>query len=157
MMKKILFLRPHPFIADTFAQTTERLGFASLKFTDIGDFARYSNDIRHAAGSVVSLAIASPVAQSPEEVIAELRRRAPTMPLVLAGLADISGLLKTAQAILPGAQFHTVDSPAPIGLDPARDVLIVRRDDFVQADRAFRLNSLLKRHFSAGSPHRAAA
>ncbi|MFY7778825.1 MAG: hypothetical protein ACOVQ8_11095 [Elstera sp.] len=156
-MKKILFLRPHPFIADTFAEATQKLGFASLKFTDFGDFNRYSSDIRHAAGSVVSLAVASPVAQSAEEVIAELRRRAPTMPLVLAGLADIGGLMKTAQGILPAARFYTIDSPSNAILAPSTDVLIVRRDDFIQADRATRLDRLLMRHFTGGGAHRSAA
>ncbi|MFY8106828.1 MAG: hypothetical protein ACOVKO_07915 [Elstera sp.] len=106
---------------------------------------------------MVSLAVASPVPQSAEEVIAELRRRAPNMPLVLAGLADIGSLMKTAEIILPTARFYTLDRASTGLLDPATDVLIVRLDDFIDANRAIRLNQLLMRHFTGGTAHRSAA
>ncbi len=157
MSKTILFLRPHPFVADTFAQTFRKLGFNSIKFTDGHDFERYASELRHAAGAVVSLALASTVPQSAEEIIAELRRRSPTMPLMLTGLADIGSLTKTAHTLLPTARFHTADSYSGALKDPRTDVLIVRRDDLIQPERASRLEALLMRHCAGDTAHRSAA
>jgi hypothetical protein len=157
MSKTILFLRPHPFVADSLAQTFGKLGFSSIKFTDAHDFERHAAELRHAAGAVVSLALTSTVAQSAEEMIGELYRRSPTMPLVLTGLADINSLTKTARIFLPRAQFHTIDSSPSALREPGRDVLIVRRDDLIQPDRASRLAALILRHCAGDTAHRLAA
>lgn len=146
--KPVLLARPHPFIVAEMRPLLERLGYAPTPaaFDSLAMGAAGS-----AAGAIISTAISSTIPQTAAEVFETLKRHAPAVPVVFAGLTDIAVARSVIERLAPAGAL-TVLGVAEAARDPARlgrpgVVVYVAKDDITAADGAETVARVLKTHF----------
>lgn len=90
MVKTVLLARPHPFIVSDMGPFLSAAGFHTIQLRDLRDLRDLPNEIAGASGVVMSLALVTKLGASADDVYQALRKHAPNVPLVFAGLLDMS-------------------------------------------------------------------
>lgn len=148
--KLILLARPHPFIVADMKPMLEKGGFGTVvlqKMSDLPTLARQSS------GAVISLALASPIDEPPEVVYAKLRRTAPHLPVLFAGLAPLSKIESKLSHLAQAAGIDaTIVEISAQNLDSPRlgavgTFLYVSAEDFSSPNRKDLAARIVARHF----------
>lgn len=150
MSKNILLARPHPFIVSEMKPFLESAGYGVSKLEDsqqIGDRAKNS------VGSVISLAVSSSVPESAEDIFAQLRHAAPSLPVLFAAMSPLSTLRASLERLAKMAGVHAII----LGIDAANATstalghpdtfLYFSKDDLVDERKKAIALTMLKRHF----------
>ncbi|MCI0492776.1 MAG: hypothetical protein L0Z07_07550 [Planctomycetes bacterium] len=148
--KFVLLARPHPFIVADMKPMLEQSGFTATALQKMADLSALA---RKSSGAVISLALTSPISETPESVFAKLRRSAPEIPVLFAGLpplakvsSKLAHLAKEAgidAAILEIAAEH--ENSAQLGAP--RTFLYVSAEDFSSGERKSLAARIIARHF----------
>ena len=96
--KKVILARPNPLIVDRMKKFLDRNGFEPVTIHDLEELKHLSSS-REIKGAIISTSSISEVDEPVEEVISELNRKMPFVPVAFASLADfysISGMLNKA-------------------------------------------------------------
>lgn len=150
MTKTVLIARPHTFIVATMKPFLEECGYSTHKLEHIDTLPAMING---AAGAVISLALSSSVAQSAEEVFLQLRRAAPTVPVLFASMLTFeqarAGLERIARQAGIQATIVGMDaaSAAAAQLGRQESFLYFSKDDLASPERRALAVRLIQRHF----------
>jgi hypothetical protein len=148
--KPVLLARPHPFIVAEMLPLLAQSGYVTSKLERLADLPLKAKNAR---GAVISLALASSIAEPPEDVFAKLRRSAPAMPVVFAALLDftlasrkLDEIARQAgvKATVLGVEKNTDGSGA---LGKPATFLYVGKDDLVSTERRALTMRLIQQHF----------
>lgn len=153
MAKTILLARPHPFIVEEMRPLLESSGFQVSKPGQVDELDKLA---RTAAGAVISLAVASPIAMTPEDVLRALRQVSPRMPVLFASLLSFDQVTTALgrladKAGIANATFHGLAQAAtldPVTLRKEQTFLYLSRDDLADAAARDSVGALLKRFFA---------
>lgn len=150
MRKTILLARPHPFIVSEMKPLLEQAGFATRKLESLADLP---TAIRGVSGVVVSLAISSPIGASAAEVLAEVRKLQPGVPVLFAAMLDLqeassnlerlakaSGVVATVLGATAGSESHS-------GLGRSGTFVYLSKDDLSSPERRPLATQIIERHF----------
>ncbi|MBI2566588.1 MAG: hypothetical protein HYV63_06110 [Candidatus Schekmanbacteria bacterium] len=150
MFRNVLIARPHPFIVGDMKPFLESAGYTTVKLPSLSNLR---SQTATACGSVVSMAVASSIAASAEDVVAELRQVAPRLPVALAGLLELDQIRSLVERmgarlgstlVVVGASAGDVND-AVLGTPNA--FVYVSRSDLITPDRRAQATRVLQRHF----------
>jgi hypothetical protein len=150
MSKTILLARPHPFIVAEMRPLLEQSGYTISKLEKLADLTTLA---RGASGAVISLALASPIPESVEEVFMKLQHIAPNLPVLFASLLDLNVVSRNIEEIGRKAGIH----PTILGVVPGSDnspalgkhetFLYIGKNDMAVPERRALAARLIQRHF----------
>lgn len=151
MTKTILLARPHPLLVDEMKPWLEKLGYIVKKAEKSADLSELAGK---SAGAVVSLAVASPIGLTTEEVLQHLLQRSSALPILFAALRTFEQaklemerlsieLGIPASLISIGAASTSAVQPVPG--TPA--FLYVSKEDLADPKRRERAGTTLSRFF----------
>lgn len=150
MAKTVLIARPHTFIVSVMKPFLEELGYGTRKLEHIGELASLS---RGATGAVISLALSSSIAESAQDVFAQLRSAAPQVPVLFAAMLTFEQARPALERIAQSAGL----APTLFGVDAAASVaeslgrqetfLYFSKDDLTVPARRAVAARLIQRHF----------
>lgn len=149
--RKVLLARPHAFIVAEMKPLLERAGFAPAPLPALSELA--DGTWNAARGAVISTAVSSTIAESADTVFATLRRHAPRMPVVFAGLTDFDVARRTIERIVlplaPNATILPIDagSKRPAGLGRADVFLYIQKENLKTPEGLAQAERMLHRHF----------
>lgn len=151
MSKIVLVARPHPFIVNEIRPFLEQSGYTVSKPESVADIAPLA---RGSKAAVISLALSSPIAATPDEVVKAIRRESPRIPLLFASLLPLNQVRQTLERIAKDA-----GSPVTIlGISEVNDAnqrflgspqtyFYISKDDLTDPALQQRTRSLIVRHF----------
>lgn len=147
-MSHILLARPHPFIVSEMAPFLQEQGFSFSRLTQPDALGA---ELAHAKVAVISLALSSPLPQTPEELMAAIWQLDPRMPVVLASLLPLARVQKNILSLMQ--QHHPSPAIAAAGemigaAQPgqASTALYFCKDDLSDAAKRDAFAKLLKLH-----------
>lgn len=148
-IKPVLLARPHPIIVGEMLPMLEKSGYTPLKLEHIADLPRLA---QRAHGAVISLAISSSIAETPEEVYLQLRRHAPNTPVVFAALLEFTRAARTLEKIAQRAGIQATilgvdkssDSSAKLGKPTT--FFYVNKEDLASPEYKALAARLIQRH-----------
>lgn len=150
MSNTVLIARPHPFIVSAMKPFLEELGFTTAKLERVGELAALAP---RATGTVISLALSSPIPESAEEVFSQLRRAATRVPVLFASMLDIGQATAALQQIARRHDFPAsilgAKTPATAWASLGRQETFVylSKEDLEARDRREILAQMVRRHF----------
>lgn len=147
MSKTVLLARPHPFIVKEMKPFLEQNGYKIVKPDSITDLARQA---RQAQAAVISLAVVSEFSTSAEEVLTEIRKVNPSMPIILASLLSLDKVSSAITRILNSqdlqAQIVGASSTINSGGLTAKDYIVyLAKDDLTLPSAREKVKQLLSR------------
>lgn len=148
--KQVLLARPHPFIVTEMQPLLKQGGFSAVKLERLTDLPV---KIKNAKGAVISLALASPIPESPQTVFAKLRQSAPTVPVLFAALLDFSMASRTLEELAKQAGIQATilamdaRTDGSIALGKPSTFLYVSNADLASVERKALVARLIQQHF----------
>lgn len=147
-MPHILLARPHPFIVSEMAPFLQEQGFS---FSRLPQLDALDTELAKADVAVISLALSSPLPQTPEALLAAIWQRNPRMPVVFASLLPLGRVQKNILHLMQ--QHHSTVAIASAGEmvgsalpGQAATALYFCKDDLSDAIKRDAFAKLLKRH-----------
>jgi hypothetical protein len=150
--QRVLLARPHAFIVDEMKPFLLECGYTPVKVSSIDELASVLADPAQATlnGAVISTAVSSSIGADAATVFARLRERAPNLPVMFAGMADVATIRTTAGRavgpVLSDAAFHEA-AAWPLRFDRRREFLVLRKEDLTSADARQRAARALRSLF----------
>ena len=149
--RKVLLARPHAFIVADMKPLLAQAGFSPAPLSALEEIA--GGAWRSAHGAVISIALSSSIPESAETVFATLRRHAPRIPVLFAGLTDFEMARRTVERIVqpvePKATVLPIDAGSEhhSGLGRPDVVLYLQKDTLKTAAGTALAERMLRRHF----------
>lgn len=148
MAKSVLLARPHPFLVSDMRPWLEQAGFEVQRSDTLPEL---SEKAPGSVGAIISLAVASPIGASAEEVFLALRRSRPALPVLFAALRPFEQAAVEIERLLKrigiAGSVISLDSEAGRALGTADSFLYVAKDDLADPVRRAEAKALLVRHF----------
>lgn len=150
MSNTVLIARPHPFIVSAMKPFLEELGFATAKLDRVGELAALAP---RATGTVISLALSSPIPESAEEVFSQLRHASTRVPVLFASMLDVDQATAALQQIAKRHGFPAsilsakTPSAAWANLGRQETFVYLSKGDLEARDRREILAQMVRRHF----------
>ncbi|MDT8383254.1 MAG: hypothetical protein RRB22_02465 [Gammaproteobacteria bacterium] len=148
--RQVLLARPHPFIVAEMLPLLTQGGYSAVKLERLADLPQQA---KGAKGAVISLALASSIAESPEQVFAKLRRSAPSVPVLFAAMLDYSMVSRKLEDIAQhaGVRATIIDIEGagknPAALGKPQTFLYVSKDDLALPQRKALTARMILQHF----------
>lgn len=149
MSKTVLLARPHPFIVSQMMPLLELCGYSVLKPDGLSDISGMAKTC-HAA--VISLAIVANINATAEEVLRELYKTNPQMPIVFASLLSFDRAASSLNILLEKAQIRarivgvSSDSGRPDLATTNASYLYLAKDDMQGPKAQAQAKQLLLEH-----------
>lgn len=149
--KIVLMARPHPFIMEPMSEFIQRNGYIPRSLTNLDELKRVA--MVAVQGAVISLATVATIQESYLQVLQEIRKMFPKLPVVFATMGDAEQMAVSLTAIIsthiPGSTIVTIQSAETSieTLGSAATFLLVHLDDLKTPARAVKVDRLLQAHF----------
>jgi len=131
MTRTILLARPHPFIVNEMRPLLAQAGF-DVKAV-INDAALAGIDTASCSAAVISLAVISPVSQSPQQVLATLKELGFAGKIIFAGLVPFERVENNIKQFLTASGWH-IDVHALSSRDARRSSAVyIQQSDLAPA------------------------
>lgn len=146
--KRVLLARPHAFIVDEMKPFLLECGYTPVKVSSLDELRSALN--QPVNGAVISTAVSSSIGADAATVFARLREGASTVPVMFAGMADVTTIRLTAGravgSLVTDAAFHEA-AAWPLRFDRRRDFLVLRKEDLTSAEARQRAARALRSLF----------
>jgi hypothetical protein len=137
---KVLLARPHDFLVDEMRAWLTSLGVEPVRLQSIDQLVTF--EPATVAGIVISVAVTSVVAEGPGAALLAVRRRFPSKPVIVAGMAALASARAGLAAEFDGATLHGPTEDASWGTPGV--LLYVSGDDLRTKSAA--LAAVARRH-----------
>lgn len=97
MSKKVLLARPHPFIVKEMKPLLDQCGYEVLKPENTSDMVAQA---KSCDAAVISLAVVSNMGATAEEVLSEIHKANPKIPIIFASLLPFERVVSTISQML---------------------------------------------------------
>lgn len=149
--KPVLLARPHAFIVNEMRPFLLAAGYAPQRLESLAQLdAALASPLR---GAIISTAVTSSIDADAATVFRLIRGKAPKLPVVFAGMADLDTVITTAEravkALVPTPSFaspKTYRAPGPG--DRASTFLVLRKEDLAPGALQEAATRALRAHFA---------
>lgn len=149
MKTKVLLARPSSFIVTDMKRLMTDMGFQPNPITKLADVQNLP--LQEFAGAVVSIQINSTIPEDYKQVIVEIKRVHPTMPILLASLVEFQDIAKGVKAKFEGTAFQFYgmqEATRKMTFDPKNDIIAIQKADITDETRYKNTISVLRRYFA---------
>lgn len=149
--RKILLARPHAFIVAEMKPMLVHAGFSPSPLSALSDLA--GGAWNAACGALISTAVSSTIPESADIVFATLRRQAPRMPIVFAGLTEFDvarrNIERIVQTLSPQAAILQINAGnlRHAGLGRPDVFLYIQKENLKTPEGLALTERMLQRHF----------
>lgn len=148
MKNKVLLARPSSFIVNDMKRLMTEMGYRPTPISRLSDVGKMP--LKEILGAVVSNQLSSSIPEDYKEVILEIKRVNPSMPVLLASLVEFTGIEKGLRAKFEGTPFvffAVHDVARKLVFNTSTDILVIHLSDITDEIRLKNTASVLNRFF----------